>query len=175
MFHINEKSFLERIFRRKYDSQNKFTFETYAIRKRVSKENSIRNHTPILFVQHLWPFSRKIGKILSQSYQNGYRKSKRIFQRSVLNHWAGYHRCRKSDFATLTTDGARFEFIANLECVKKMNFQCDATAKNLAEALKLKQQGNVAFQNKNWIAALTLYNLSLMNTPEENGNSQLLM
>lgn len=77
---------------------------------------------------------------------------------------------QKSDFANLTSDFARFEFIANLESVKKMNFQCEFTEKNLAEALKLKQQGNVAFQNKNWIAALTLYNLSLMNTPDENGN-----
>lgn len=77
----------------------------------------------------------------------------------------------RSDFGKLTTDNARFEFIANLECVKKMNFQCDVTVKNLTEALKLKQQGNVAFQNKNWIAALTLYSLSLLNTPEENGNS----
>lgn len=77
----------------------------------------------------------------------------------------------KSDFGKLTTDDARFEFIAKLECVKKMNFQCDVTVKNLSEALKLKQQGNVAFQNKNWIAALTLYSLSLLNTPEESGNS----
>lgn len=77
----------------------------------------------------------------------------------------------KSDFEKLTTDMTRFEFIANLECVKKMNFQCDVTEKNLAEALKLKQQGNVAFQNQNWVAALTLYNLSLMNTSAENGNS----
>lgn len=77
---------------------------------------------------------------------------------------------QKSDFAKLHTDAARFEFIANLECVKKMDFQCEFTQKNLSEALKLKQQGNVAFQNKNWIAALTLYNLSLINTPEENGN-----
>lgn len=75
----------------------------------------------------------------------------------------------KSDFGKLATDSARFEFIANLDSVKKMNFQCDVTEKNLTAALKLKQQGNVAFQNKNWIAALTFYNLSLINTPEENG------
>lgn len=77
----------------------------------------------------------------------------------------------KSEFGKLTTDSARFEFIANLESVQKMNFRCDTEDKNLTEALKLKQQGNVAFQNKKWIAALTLYNLSLMNTPKENGNS----
>lgn len=76
----------------------------------------------------------------------------------------------KSEFAKLTNDGARFEYIANIDSVKKMNFQCEFKEKNLTEALKLKQQGNVAFQNKNWVVALTLYNISLMNTPEENGN-----
>ncbi|KAJ6640643.1 SET and MYND domain-containing protein 4, partial [Pseudolycoriella hygida] len=75
----------------------------------------------------------------------------------------------KSDFGKLTIDSARFEFVTNLDCIKKMNFQCEFTKKNLTEALRIKQQGNVAFQNKNWVAALTLYNLSLINTPEENG------
>lgn len=75
----------------------------------------------------------------------------------------------KSDFGKLTTDSARFEFVANLASVKSMNFQCDVTKKNSTEALKLKQQGNVAFQNKNWVAALTLYNVALINTPGENG------
>lgn len=75
-----------------------------------------------------------------------------------------------SDFGKLTNDSARFEFIANIESVKKMNFQCDFKEKSLSEALKLKEQGNVAFQKKNWVAALTLYSLSLMNTPKENGN-----
>lgn len=74
-----------------------------------------------------------------------------------------------SDFGKLTNDSARFEFVANLASVQKMNFQCDGTRKNLSEALKLKQQGNAAFQNKNYVAALSLYNLSLINTPDENG------
>ncbi len=101
---------------------------------------------------------------------------KGFFQDLYLSVQQSITDAEKSDFGKLTTDSARFEFIANLESVKKiMNIQCDKTEKNLAEALKLKQQGNAMFQNKNWVAALTLYNLSLMNTPGANGKIILIL
>ncbi|XP_037034883.1 SET and MYND domain-containing protein 4 [Bradysia coprophila] len=100
---------------------------------------------------------------------------KGFFKDLYLNIQNSITDAEKSEFGKLATDSTRFEFIANLASVKNMNLQCDVTKKNSAEALKLKQQGNVAFQNKNWVAALTLYNVSLINTPEENGEEMSII
>lgn len=73
-----------------------------------------------------------------------------------------------TNFKNLSSDEARYKFVANIEFPKESRFTLKkVTVKSHEAAMAFKKAGNGAFQQKNWTNAVDLYSKGLMVLPPE--------
>lgn len=80
--------------------------------------------------------------------------------------------CNKEDlrqFTACKTDEERIRFMHNVKAFKDLKYSRVYSAKNDGAAQNFKNEGNLAFQLRQWKLALDFYNKCVLMTPVDNG------